>query len=79
MNKALYGLRGPRKAFDRVPRKVIWLALRKLGVVEWIVPLVQEMYAIARSRFHVCKGFSKEFEVNNGVHRVLQDAISCVL
>ena len=28
------------KAFDRVPRKVIWWALRKLGVDEWIVRLV---------------------------------------
>ena len=27
------------KAFDRVPRKVIWWALRKLGVDEWIVRL----------------------------------------
>ena len=25
------------KAFDCVPRKVIWWALRKLGVEEWIV------------------------------------------
>ena len=25
------------KAFDRVPWKVIWWALRKLGVDEWIV------------------------------------------
>ena len=38
------------KAFDRVPRKVIWWALRKLGVEEWIVRLVQGMYANARSR-----------------------------
>ena len=29
------------KALDRVPRKVIWRALRKLGVEEWIVRLVQ--------------------------------------
>ena len=29
------------KAFDRVPRKVIWWAMRKLGVEEWIVKLVQ--------------------------------------
>ena len=28
------------KAFDLVPRKVIWWALRKLGVEEWIVRLV---------------------------------------
>ena len=35
------------KASDRVPRKVIWWALRKLGVDEWIVRLVQGMYANA--------------------------------
>ena len=31
------------KAFDSVLWKVIWWALRKLGVEEWIVQLVQEM------------------------------------
>ena len=35
------------KAFDCVPQKVIWWALRKLGVEEWIVLLVQGMYADA--------------------------------
>ena len=54
------------KAFDRVPRKVIWWALRKLGVEEWIVRLVQGMYANARSRVRVGEGFSKEFEVKVG-------------
>ena len=57
------------KAFDRVPRKVIWWALRKLGVEEWIVRLVQGMYANARSRVCVGEGFSKEFEVKVGVHQ----------
>ncbi|XP_056004176.1 uncharacterized protein LOC130049948 [Ostrea edulis] len=37
------------KAFDRVPQKMIWWALRKLSVEAWIVRLVQEMYANARS------------------------------
>ena len=53
----------PEKAFDRVPGKVIWWALRKLGVEEWIVLLVQGMYANARSQVLVGEGFSKEFEV----------------
>ena len=37
--EALYGLRGPReiKHLTSVPRKVIWWALRKLGVEEFIV------------------------------------------
>ena len=54
------------KAFDRVPGKVIWWALRKLGVEEWIVRLVQGMYAITLSQVRVCEGFSKEFEVKVG-------------
>ena len=56
------------KAFDRVPRKVIWWALSKL-VEEWIVRLVQGMYANAQSRVRVGEGFSKEFEVKVGVRQ----------
>ena len=57
------------KAFDRVPRKVIWWALRKLGVEEWIVRLVQGMYANAWSCVRVGKGYSEELEVKVGVHQ----------
>ena len=40
-NKRLYmALVDLEKAFDRVPWKVIWWMLRKLGVEEWIVRLV---------------------------------------
>ena len=57
------------KAFDQVPRKVIWWALRKLGVDEWIVRLVQGMYSNARSGVRVGEGYSEEFEVKVGVHQ----------
>ena len=57
------------KAFDRAPRKVICWALRKLGVDEWIVCLVQGMYANARSHVYVGEGYSEEFEVKVGVHQ----------
>ena len=70
VNKRLYmAFVDLEKAFDCVPRKVIWWALRKLGVEEWIVRLVQGMYANARSRVRVGEGFSKEFEVKVGVHQ----------
>ena len=32
------------KAFDRVPREVIWWALRYLGVEEGIVSVIRKMY-----------------------------------
>ena len=69
-NKRLYmAFVDLEKSFDCVPWKVIWWALRKLGVEEWIVRLVQGMYANARSRVRVGEGFSKEFEVQVGVHQ----------
>ena len=70
VNKRLYmAFVDLEKAFDRVPRKVIWWALRKLGLEKWIVRLVQGMYANAQSWVRVCEGFSKEFEVTVGVHQ----------
>ena len=69
-NKRLYmAFVDLEKVFDRVPRKVIWWTLRKLGVEEWIVRLVQRMYANARSRVRVGEGYSEEFEVKVGVHQ----------
>ena len=69
-NKRLYmAFVDLEKAFDRVPRKVIWWVLRKLGVEEWIVRLVQGMYANARSRVCVGERYSEEFEVKVGVHQ----------
>ena len=37
------------KAFDRVPRKVLWWALRKVGVDEWLIRTIQTMYTNAKS------------------------------
>ena len=69
-NKRLYiAFVDLEKAFDRVPRKVIWWALRKFGVEEWIVRLLQRMYANALSLVRVGEGYSEEFEVKVGVHQ----------
>ena len=69
-NKRLYmAFVDLEKAFDRVPRKVMCRALRKLGMEEWIVRLVQGMYANARSHVHVGDEYSEEFEVKVHVHQ----------
>ena len=57
------------KAFDRVPRDVLWWALRSLGVEEWAVQAVQSMYSNARSRVRVNGQYSEEFDVKVGVHQ----------
>ena len=62
-NKRLYmAFVDLEKAFDGVPQKVIRWALRKLGVEEWIVHLVQGMNANERSHVHVGEGYSEELK-----------------
>ena len=41
------------KAFDRVPRRVLWWALLSVGVEEWAVRVIQGMYANTRSQVRV--------------------------
>ena len=69
-NKPLYmAFVDLEKAFDRVPRDVIWWPMRKLGIDEWLVRLVQSMYKDVRSRVRVGDGYSEEFGVGVGVHQ----------
>ena len=59
------------KACDRVPRKVNWWAMRKLGIEEWIVRFVQAMYNNTRRRVRFNNTYSDEFRVKVGVHQGL--------
>ena len=69
-NKLLYmAFVDLEKASDRVPRDIIWWAVRKLGIDEWLVRLVQSMYKDVRSRVRVGDGYSEEFGVGVGVHQ----------
>ena len=51
------------RAFDRVPRDVVWWALRKLGVEEWLVKTVQSVYRNAESCVKVNSTVSDDFLV----------------
>ena len=76
-NKKLYfAFVDLEKAFDRVPRKVIWWAMRKLGIEEWIVRFVQAMYNNTRSRVRVNNTYSDEFGVKVKFTRVRYLALS---
>ena len=58
------------KAFDHVPRKVLWRALRILGVKEWAEHVIQSMmYSNAQSCVQVKGQYSKEFGMRVGVHQ----------
>ena len=57
------------KAFDRVPRKILWWALRLVGVDEWIVRVIISMYENASSKVRVNDAYSNSVNVNVGVHQ----------
>ena len=51
-----------------MPRKVLWWAMRVVGVPEWIV-VVQAMYNGAKSKVRVNGSDSDEFKFKVGVHQ----------
>ena len=57
------------KAFDRVPRDVVWWSLRQLGVKEWLVNVIKAMYADVTTTIKMREGESSAFSVKVGVHQ----------
>ena len=57
------------KAYDRIPREEVWLCLRKRGVPEKYVRLVQETYRNATTRVRSAVGETDSFTVGVGLHQ----------
>lgn len=57
------------KAFDRVPRGLIWQALRAQLIQEHYVQLIQDLYHNVTTRVVSPAGISKPFEIRVGVHQ----------
>ena len=57
------------KAFDRVPREVVWLKLRYLGLDEWIVSVIKAMYEDASTKVRMNERESRAFNVKVGCIR----------
>lgn len=57
------------KAFDRVPRDLIWNALRAQNVPESYVRIIKDMYAESNTRVRSTAGTSGDFQVDVGVHQ----------
>ncbi|KAK3533820.1 hypothetical protein QTP70_031295, partial [Hemibagrus guttatus] len=57
------------KAYDRVPREELWYCMRKSGVAEKYVRVVQDMYERSRTVVRCAIGQTEEFKVEVGLHR----------
>ncbi|KAK3562874.1 hypothetical protein QTP86_011116 [Hemibagrus guttatus] len=57
------------KAYDRVPREELWYCMRKSGVAEKYVRVVQDMYERSRTVVRCAGGQTEEFKVEVGLRQ----------
>ena len=57
------------KAFDRITRDLIWWCLRKKGVPEEYVKIVQDMYRSSMTQLVIQKGETEYFAIEVGWHQ----------
>ena len=57
------------KAYDRVPRDIIWWALRKKNVGEEYIKVIQDMYDGCTTSVRTLIGSTESFEVKVGLHQ----------
>ena len=59
------------KAYDRVPKEEMWYCMRKSGMAEKYVQIVQDMYEGSETVEKCAVGTTKSFKVMVGVHQGL--------
>ena len=57
------------KAYDRVPQEELWYCMRKLGIVEKYVRLVQDMYKGSETVVRCAARTTESFKVKVGLHQ----------
>ena len=56
-------------AYDRVPGELIWWCLRKKGVPDWYVTIIQDMYNDGETLVSTIAGDTEYFHVGVGLHQ----------
>ncbi|GLS47117.1 hypothetical protein GCM10007884_51210 [Methylobacterium brachythecii] len=57
------------KAYDRVPRELIWKALERKGVTKGYIETIKDMYDNGRTIVRTAVGETREFPVTVGLHQ----------
>ncbi len=56
-------------AYDRVPRDLIWWALRKKNMPEAYITIIQDMYKATKTRVKTHCGLTQYFNIEVGLHQ----------
>ena len=67
--ESYWGFVDLEKAYGRVPREVIYWSLRRKGVPEKLVRLIQETYRNTKSAVRTETNSSREFNISVGLHQ----------
>ena len=57
------------KAYDKVPRDVLWWAMMKKGIPRRYIDLVKDMYRDVSTTVRTCGGLTKDFPITIGLHQ----------
>ena len=57
------------KAYDRVPREELWYCMRKSGIIEKYMRLIQDMYEGSETVMKCAVGTTESFKVKVGLHQ----------
>ena len=57
------------KAYDRVPRELIWYSLRRKGVPEAYINIIRDTYAGCKTSVMTSAGRTKDIEIEVGLHQ----------
>ena len=57
------------KAYDRVPRELIWLSLRKKNVPEGYIKVIQDMHKDILTQLQTIDGCTAYFRIDVGIHQ----------
>ena len=57
------------KAYARFPQEELWYCIRKLGMIEKYVQLVQDMYEGSETEVRCAVGTTESFKVKVGLHQ----------
>ena len=57
------------KAYDRVPRDLIWWALRRKNIPEAYITIIQDMYKATKTKVKTRCGLTQYFNIEVGLHQ----------